>query len=44
MKVSTNWLKDYINLDGYTNEELFNQISFHMTEIEEAYPLTTNTM
>ena len=26
MKVSTNWLKDYINLDGYTNEELFNQI------------------
>ena len=43
MKVSTNWLKDYINLDGYTNEELFNQISFHMTEIEEAYPLTTNT-
>ena len=22
MKVSTNWLKDYINLDGYTNEEL----------------------
>ena len=43
MKVSTNWLQDYIDLKDYTKEELFNQISFHMTEIEEAYALTTNT-
>lgn len=43
MKVSTNWLKDYLDLSDYSNEELFNEISFHMTEIEEAYELVKNT-
>lgn len=43
MKVSTNWLKDYLDLSDSSNEELFNEISFHMTEIEEAYELVQNT-
>ena len=34
MKVSLNWLKDYLKLDNYSDEELFNQISFHICEIE----------
>ncbi len=34
MKVSKNWLKEYLNLDKITDEELFNQISFHICEIE----------
>lgn len=39
MKVSLNWLKDYLNLDNYTENELFDIISHHMTEIEAAYKL-----
>ena len=34
MKVSKNWLKDYINLDNITDKELFDEISFHICEIE----------
>ena len=34
MKVSKNWLKDYLNLDNITDEELFKEISFHISEIE----------
>lgn len=34
MKVSKNWLKDYLNLDNITDEELFKEISFHICEIE----------
>ena len=26
MKVSKNWLKDYLNLDNITDDELFKQI------------------
>ena len=43
MKVSFNWLKDYINLDNVTTEELSKLIAAHVVEIEEEYPLTTAT-
>lgn len=34
MKISKNWLKDYLDLDGITDEELYKIISFHVCEIE----------
>lgn len=34
MKVSKNWLKEYLNLDALTDEELFQKISTHICEIE----------
>lgn len=34
MKVSKNWLKDYVNLDNISDEELFRVISAHICEIE----------
>ncbi len=34
MKVSKNWVKDYLNLDNISDDELFKQISFHISEIE----------
>ena len=34
MKVSKNWLKDYLNLDNITDDELFKQINSHVCEIE----------
>ncbi len=43
MKVSLNWLKDYINLDNVTTEELSKLIAAHVVEIEEEYKLTTAT-
>ena len=39
MKVSLNWLKDYLDLDNYTENELFDVISHHITELEGAYKL-----
>lgn len=30
MKLSKNWLKDYLNLDEITDEELQNIIGFHV--------------
>ena len=43
MKVSFNWLKDYIDLTNVTTEELSKLIAAHVVEIEEEYPLTTAT-
>lgn len=34
MKISKNWLKDYLDLDAITDEELHQAISFHVCEIE----------
>lgn len=39
MKVSLNWLKDYLNLDNISKEELYNAISLHVCEIETMKPL-----
>lgn len=39
MKVSLNWLKDYLNLDNISNEELYNIITSHICEIETMKPL-----
>ncbi|MCR5786604.1 MAG: phenylalanine--tRNA ligase subunit beta [Acholeplasmatales bacterium] len=39
MKVSVNFLKDYLNLDNYTSEDLFKAFSYHIVEIEEAKAL-----
>ncbi len=41
MKVSYNWLKEYLNLDNTTVEDLSKLISTHIVEIETEYPLTT---
>ena len=34
MKVSKNWLSDYLDLSKYTDEQLFNEINAHINEIE----------
>lgn len=34
MKVSKNWLGEYLDLSKYTDEELFQLINFHINEIE----------
>lgn len=35
MKISKNWLKDYLNFDNYSDEELFKLINMHICEIED---------
>lgn len=39
MKLSKNWLKEYLDLDHITDEELYKAISFHVCEIETYKPL-----
>ena len=41
MKVSLNWLSQYVDLKGKTVEELDDIFSLQLTEVEEKYPLTT---
>lgn len=41
MKVSYNWLKDYIDLSNTNPAELSKLIAAHVVEIEAEYPLTT---
>ena len=41
MKVSYNWLCEYVDLSDVSTEELSKKISEHIVEIEEEYPLTT---
>ncbi len=36
MKVSLNWLNDYLDLSKYSKEDLFKSFSYHIVEIEEA--------
>ncbi len=36
MKVSVNWLKDYLDLSNLSEEDLFKAFSYHIVEIEEA--------
>ena len=36
MKVSLNWLKDYLDLSNITTDELFKVFSYHITELESA--------
>ncbi len=43
MKVSKNWLKEYLNLDTITDEELFACISAHICEIESYQKLVNAT-
>ncbi len=43
MKVSKNWLKDYLDLDNITDEELHQLISFHVCEIESYKKLVDAT-
>ncbi len=43
MKVSKNWLKDYLDLDNITDDELHQLISFHVCEIESYKELVTAT-
>ena len=43
MKVSKNWLKDYINLDNISNEELEKVINTHVCEIETAWEMVSAT-
>lgn len=41
MKVSYNWLKDYLNLDNISVSDLSKTIAANVVEIETEYPLTT---
>ena len=43
MKVSFNWLKDYLDLSDVTTSDLSKKIAEHIVEIEEEYPLATAT-
>ena len=43
MRVSLNWLKDYIELDDISKEDLYNKISLHVSEIETMSKLSTAT-
>ncbi|MGM9970908.1 MAG: phenylalanine--tRNA ligase subunit beta [Anaeroplasmataceae bacterium] len=43
MKVSYNWLKDYLNLDNIKVEDLSKIISTNVVEIEAEYPLCNAT-
>ena len=40
MKVSKNWLKEYLNLENISDEELYAKISAHVCEIEVYEKLT----
>ena len=41
MKVSLNWLKDYLDLSKYSTDDLFKIFSYHIVEIEEAKTLVS---
>ena len=43
MKVSLNWLKDYLDLSNYTTDDLFKTFSYHIVEIEESGKLVEAT-
>ena len=43
MKVSKNWLSDYIDLSSYSDEELFKEINAHVCEIESYKKLVDAT-
>ena len=43
MRVSLNWLKDYVDLANISEEELYNQISLHVSEIETMNKLSSAT-
>lgn len=43
MKVSKNWLKEYLDLDGISDEALYDAISMHVCEIESYHPLVEAT-
>lgn len=43
MKVSLNWLSQYIDLKNKSVEEIEEIFSLQLTEVEEKYPLTTAT-
>ncbi|MDE7161935.1 MAG: phenylalanine--tRNA ligase subunit beta [Anaeroplasmataceae bacterium] len=43
MKISKNWVKDYLDLDQITDEELHKAISFHVCEIESYKRLVNAT-
>lgn len=43
MKVSLNWLKEYLNLDNISKEELYNAFSLHINEVETVKPLIEGT-
>lgn len=43
MKVTLSWLKEYINLDNISNEELFSIIGLHISEIETTSVVSSAT-
>ncbi len=43
MKVSKNWLREYLKLDSYSDEELFASINAHVCEIETYQKFVTAT-
>ena len=43
MKVSLSWLKEYLNLDNITTEELYNDFSLHISEVETMKQVSSAT-
>ena len=43
MRVSKNWLGEYLDLSNYSDEELFKKINFHINEIESYKKIVSAT-
>lgn len=43
MKISINWIKDFVDLDGITNEEIINRFTLSTAEIEDVYEMGKET-
>ncbi len=43
MKISINWIKDFVDLNGISNEEIINRFTLSTAEIEDVYHMGENT-
>ena len=43
MRVSKNWLSEYVDLSNYSDDDLFKSINFHINEIESYKPMVNAT-
>lgn len=43
MKISINWIKDFVDLEGISNEEILNRFTLSTAEIEDVYEMGKDT-
>ncbi len=43
MKISINWIKDFVDLEGISNEEIINRFTLSTAEIEDVYEMGKET-